>query len=70
MSSQNFVKSENDHCLYFKCSKTCKMFVLIYVDDLIITGSDTKEIDNFKSEMKRKILVLYLIIWVYVFLRI
>lgn len=52
MSSQDFVRSENYHCLYFKFSET-SMYVLIYVDDLIITGSDVKQINDFKSEMKR-----------------
>lgn len=52
MFSQGFVKSENDHCLYFKDSKDFKIFVLIYVDDLVITGSDDKQIDDFKCEMK------------------
>lgn len=53
MSSQNFVRSENDHCLYFKISKTSTMYVLIYVDDTFITGSDPKQVDDFKCEMKR-----------------
>lgn len=53
MSSQSFVKSENDYCLYFKFSNDCKLYVLIYVDDLIITGSGTKQIEDFKCEMKR-----------------
>lgn len=31
------------------------MYVLIYADNLIITGADTKQIDDFKYEIKRKL---------------
>lgn len=53
MSTQNFIKSENDHCLYFRITDQFKIYVLIYVDDLIITGSNVKEIDNLKVEMMK-----------------
>lgn len=53
MLSQKFVKSDNDHCLYFRITETSKLYLLIFVDDLVLTGSDSKQIDDLKSEMNK-----------------
>ena len=36
---QNFVRSKNDYCLFSKNEKDKKLFVLSWVDDLVIAGS-------------------------------
>ncbi|RVW33826.1 Retrovirus-related Pol polyprotein from transposon RE1 [Vitis vinifera] len=47
-----FTKSLSEFTLYFKkvCDET--LVVSLYVDDLLVTGSNMKQIDNFKKEMK------------------
>lgn len=39
MTEQNFVRSEYDYCLYIRNTKAGKIFVLIYVDD-VLGGTD------------------------------
>ncbi|RVW98283.1 Retrovirus-related Pol polyprotein from transposon RE1 [Vitis vinifera] len=47
-----FTKSLSEFTLYFRkvCDET--LVVSLYVDDLLVTGSSMKQIDNFKKEMK------------------
>ena len=52
--SVGFIRSINDQAVYTSRSKECKLQVGVYVDDLIITGSKTEEIESFKSSMKTK----------------
>lgn len=42
ISKYGFVRSENDHCLY----KHKNIFLLLYVDDILICGDDDKEIES------------------------
>jgi hypothetical protein len=48
-----FVRSKLDHAVYRRNSKNSFLLVGVYVDDLIISGPDVKDIKNFKSEMKK-----------------
>ncbi|GKA99957.1 putative RNA-directed DNA polymerase, partial [Tanacetum coccineum] len=43
-----FVQSKNDHSLFVKNAGSVFLCVLVYVDDLVITGNDELEIENFK----------------------
>nr|GEV77830.1 hypothetical protein [Tanacetum cinerariifolium] len=43
-----FVQSKNDHSLFIKNEEKFSLYLLVYVDDLVITGSDVKEIESFK----------------------
>ena len=44
MARFGYAQSNGDHCLFYKHTKDGKTTVLvIYVDDIIITGSDTEE---------------------------
>lgn len=61
--SQNFVRSENDHCLYFEISALSRMYVSIYVDDLI-TGSNIQQINDEKFQNER--LRLYFLLFRYI----
>ncbi|GJX19485.1 ribonuclease H-like domain-containing protein [Tanacetum coccineum] len=45
-----FVQSKNDHSLFVKNVGSVFLYVLVYVDDLVITGNDELEIENFKRK--------------------
>lgn len=49
MYQENFVKSKNDLCLFYKIDCKYVTYVLIYVDDLLICGSDESKIVKFKN---------------------
>ena len=38
-----------DHSVFYTCSKQCKIWLLVYVDDIIITGDDTQGITRLKE---------------------
>lgn len=52
MKSQIYVKSAYDYCLYVKITGDVKVFVVIYVDDILICGSNCREIINLKQSLK------------------
>nr|GEW68349.1 zinc finger, CCHC-type [Tanacetum cinerariifolium] len=54
LKSLDFKKCNLEQAVYIKRSKTSKLIVGVYVDDLIITGTPRKEIDLFKSQMEDK----------------
>ena len=49
-----FIRSISDQAVYTSNKKESKLWVGVYVDDLIITRSNTEEIDSFKLSMKAK----------------
>ena len=49
--SFGFIKSNHEQSLYLKQSDTNTIVVGVYVDDLIVTGSSSAGIENFKAEM-------------------
>ena len=52
--SLGFIKSNHEPSLYLKQSDSNTIIVGVYVDDLIVTGSSSAEIENFKGEMTRE----------------
>ena len=54
LKSMGFIRSINDQAVYTSNRKENKLWVGVYVDDLIITRSNPKEIDLFKISMKDK----------------
>jgi hypothetical protein len=46
-----FVKCNDDHAIYCRGEKGERLIMGVYVDDLIITRSNMKNIDRFKKEM-------------------
>ena len=54
LKSMGFIRSINDQAVYTWNKKESKLWVGVYVDDLIITGSNPEEIDSFKISMKDK----------------
>ena len=54
-----FIRSINDQVVYTSNRNEKKLWVGVYVDDLIITGSNSKEIELFKISMKTKFEMTY-----------
>ena len=40
----NYIQSDSDHTLFYKHCQDKVTILIIYVDDMIITGDDSKEI--------------------------
>ena len=56
-----YSQSEGDHTLFFKRGQDSKIAILIvYVDDIIVTGNDPKEIRNLKRHLTSNFDIKYL----------
>jgi hypothetical protein len=47
-----FQRSRSKHAVYFRGSGARRLVVGVYVDDLVITGGNQRDIDEFKQHMK------------------
>ena len=54
LKSKNFDRSEVDHCLYTQKSKDSIIYILIWVDDLIIAASNDNLMNETKSLLKAR----------------
>lgn len=54
MIREGFKRSQCDSCLYTKCNDKQLMYVIIYVDDLLVFGTDTSQISEFKLMLSRE----------------
>ena len=52
LKSMGFIRSIGDQAVYILKNVQDKLLVGVYVDDLIITGSNTEGIEGFKTSMK------------------
>ena len=57
MRSYGFHVSEADTCVYVKKSGQDTLVVLIWVDDLIIAGSNVSMIADFKAAISRRFMM-------------
>jgi len=48
---QGFSQSKCDYSLFTKVSEGCYTFVLVYVDDLLVTGNDVQSIKHIKTKL-------------------
>ena len=48
-----FKRCEADHCYYVKFSDNSYIILLLYVDDMLIAGSNIKEINNLKKQLSK-----------------
>lgn len=53
VSSEGYVKSSKDCCLYTKCNDSVKMFVLLYVDDILQFGNCNTEVRRLKEVLSK-----------------
>jgi len=49
-----FKRSNNDYCLYIGTGKNENIFVILFVDDLLICGRDKKKIDEIKIDLSTR----------------
>ena len=54
MLKLGFRRSENDYCLYVKIAKAYKLYLLLYVDDVLLAGSSIEEVQQTKSILTRE----------------
>ena len=54
MVSQNFTRSEYDHCVYFKKLANDMFIILVlYVDDMLVASKSMFEINRLKAQLAR-----------------
>ena len=54
MVSQNFTRSEYDHCVYFKKLANDMFIILVlYVDDMLVAIKSMVEISRLKDQLAR-----------------
>ena len=59
--SQNYTRSEYDHCVYFKKLDNGIFIILVlYVDDMILASKSITEINRLKAQMARTFDMKYL----------
>ena len=51
---QNFSRSKNDYCLFVKKHDKRTLYVLSWVDDLVIAGSNDEDIEELKKTLEGK----------------
>ena len=52
MKSYGYIQNQADHTLFFKhASDSKKTILIVYVDDIIMTGDDKREIEEFKRRL-------------------
>ena len=55
MKTQQFLRSKEDPCVYMKNVKTTQaVFLLLYVDDMLIASGDKQEIRNIKESLSKE----------------
>ncbi|KAL5826503.1 hypothetical protein ACOSQ3_018353 [Xanthoceras sorbifolium] len=54
MSSSSFTRCQADHCCYIKRFDNSFIILLLYVDDMLVAGSDMQEIMNLKRELSKQ----------------
>ena len=54
MTKSGLCKAEKDLCCYFKKYTDSYVFLLLYVDDMLIAGSIMREINNLKTRLSSK----------------
>ncbi|KAL8104982.1 hypothetical protein AgCh_028950 [Apium graveolens] len=54
MMKNGYTRSVMDHCCYFKQFDSSYIIFLLYVDDMLITGSNMREINRLKRQMSEE----------------
>ena len=48
-----FERSRHDYCLYVKCTEDDELYIILYVDDLLIVGRKIESISELKKKLSR-----------------
>ncbi|GKD49774.1 ribonuclease H-like domain-containing protein [Tanacetum coccineum] len=54
LSEHGFIQSQSDHSLFLKNTNDIFIALLVYVDDIVITGNDSVEINKVKEFLSSK----------------
>jgi Reverse transcriptase (RNA-dependent DNA polymerase) len=54
MKSYNYQQGDSDHTIFFKKTKGKIAILIIYVDDMIITGDDSIEIEKLEKRLSKE----------------
>ena len=54
MENLKFIRSESDYCLYVKYENDEAIYLILFVDDLLICGKNKKKIDEIKIKLSNK----------------
>ncbi|KAE8705357.1 hypothetical protein F3Y22_tig00110429pilonHSYRG00830 [Hibiscus syriacus] len=54
MSSSGFTRCQADHCCYIKKFDNIFIILLLYVDDMLVVGSDMQEIINLNQKLSKQ----------------
>ena len=54
MSDNGYQRCHADHCCYFKKFQTSYIILLLYVDDMLIAGSNMMEINKLKESLSKR----------------
>jgi hypothetical protein len=49
MLGLGFTRSKDDHCVYFKLVGDRLIYLVLYVDDMLLIGNDKDIIQNMKT---------------------
>ncbi|BBH04062.1 Toll-Interleukin-Resistance domain family protein [Prunus dulcis] len=54
MHKEGFQKCNADHCCYFKRYRSSYIILLLYVDDMLVAGSDMDDIRRLKQQLSKE----------------
>ncbi|GJS14325.1 retrovirus-related pol polyprotein from transposon TNT 1-94 [Tanacetum coccineum] len=54
MQRAGYKRYDMDHCCYLKKVGSCSIILLLYVDDMLVAGSDMAEIKKFKRQLSQE----------------
>eukprot|EP00253_Pinus_taeda_P017779 PITA_17779 len=49
-----FTRSKADHCVYYKLIGDCVIYLVLYVDDMLLVGNDKEIIQDLKTQFSSK----------------
>jgi len=49
-----FTRSKVDHCVYFKLIGDYVIYLVLYVDDMLLVGNDKEIIQDLKTQLSSK----------------
>jgi hypothetical protein len=55
-----YSQCNGDHTVFYRHKGSCITILAVYVDDIVITGDDVKEIKSLKEKLGRAFLLKYL----------